>query len=357
MAKVLKVGVIGCGEAAQLLHIPSLRELADQFQIAALCDVSRTVVDGVGASLPWASRHTDAEELLRLQALDVVLLTCPNAWHAPLAIAAMQAGKHVLIEKPMCMTLREADALAETESGAGVVAQVGYMRRHAPAFEEAVALVNAEGSRINHARVGCFIGPNAAIIESTSAVIRGDDAPEAELARTKAENDARLIEAIGSADGPRALVYTLMLGLSTHDISAMRELIGMPKGVLYAAFRGRGWFYSAAFDYGDFICTFETGIDTIARVEAYVEVNMRGRTVRVDYDTPYVRHLPARLTVTEPNTKHGVTVSQGHATRGDAFVVEWRRLHDAITQGLMPKTSIADARQDLELFADMMALL
>jgi len=354
---MLKVGVIGCGEAAQLLHIPSLRELSDRFEIAALCDVSATVVDGVGASLPWASRHTDAQELLRLKALDVVLLTCPNAWHAPLAIAAMEQGKHVLIEKPMCMTLREADALAEAQQRAGVIAQVGYMRRHAPAFEEAVALVTAEAGRINHARVGCFIGPNAAIIESTSAVIRGDGAPADEIVRTRAQNDARMVEAIGSAEGPRALVYTLMLGLSTHDISAMRELLGMPKGVLYAAFRGRGWFYSAAFDYGDFVCTFETGIDTIARVEAYVEVNMRGRVVRVDYETPYVRHQPARLTVTEPKTRHGVTISQGHATRGDAFVVEWRRLHEAVTQGLTPKTSIADARQDLELFADMMALL
>ena len=128
----------------------------------------------------------------------------------------------------------------------------------------------------------------------------------------------------------------------------MRELIGLPQRVLYAATRKSGLFISAAFDYGAFVCHFETGIDAVARFDAHLEVYSDDMIVRVDYDTPYIRHLPTVLSVTEPNTGFGVSETRGYPTRGDAFVVEWSRFHHNITERRTSKSSIADARKDLE---------
>ncbi len=355
MSRILGIGVIGCGEAGQILHIPALKDLPDKFAIAAICDASRAVVDGVGIYLPAAARYTDASELLEDNSVDAVVVANPNGYHASTAIEAMNRGKHVLIEKPMCMSLREADALAEAEARTGMTVQVGYMRRYAPAFEEAVRIIEPLRDRINLARVHDVLGSNASIIRSTTAVVRGEDIPPQILEAGRRGTEAKLLEAIGTAEQPRAAVYSLLLGLSTHDLSAMRELLGVPKSVLYAAHRCDGRFISAAFDFGGFVCQFETGVDSIARFDAHIEVYTRDKVVRVEYDTPYVRHQPARLTVTAPNTVHGVSSTAGYQSRRDSFVIEWERFYEAILGGSVPKTSIADAREDLELVVQMMA--
>ena len=100
----------------------------------------------------------------------------------------------------------------------------------------------------------------------------------------------RVKEVIGVDGGPRAAAYSLLLSLSSHALSAMRELIGMPERVIYAAQHDGGRFLSAAFDYGHFTCHFEAGVDRIPHFDAHLEVYTPTEIIRVDYDTPYVRH-------------------------------------------------------------------
>lgn len=353
----LNVGIVGCGEAAQILHLPAIRDLPEQFRVSGVCDASATVLRGVGAGVPEARQFAESSDLVTNDNVDVVLITNPNVYHTDVALAAMRAGKHVMIEKPMCVTLSEADALTEAEAKYGVTVQIGYQRRYAPAFEEAVRLVKELTQPINLARVHDVIGPNASFIESTTPVIKANDIPTSVMEHAQAALAAKNIEAIGTAEGARARAYAILLGLSSHDISAMRELIGIPKRVLYAAQRKGGIFISAAFDYDGFICQFETGIDKVARFDAHLEVYSDEKIIRIDYDTPYIRHQPTVLTVTEPKTRFGASETRSHATRGDAFVVEWRRFHQNIAEKRTSKSSIADARQDLELFRDMMAVM
>lgn len=354
--KQLRIGIIGCGEVTQVMHLPSLRQLADQFAVTALCDVSETVVKTVGEQWQVARRFRDERELLALGELDAVLVANPDAYHASTALAATEAGKHVLIEKPMCMTLGEADALAAAQARAGVVVQVGYMRRYAPAFVEACRLLPELGP-IRLARVHDVLGSNALFIKDTSPVVRGDDVPPALLAEGKAKRERLLDEALGDAPEELRRVYGLLLGLSSHDLSAMRELLGMPQRVLYAAQRQGGLYLTAAFDYGDYVCQFETGVDAIPRFDAYLEVYGEQQVLRVQYDTPYVRNLPIRLMLTTANGQGGVVERSEHPAWGDAFVAEWRAFHANIVEGRQPKTGPADFRNDLELFRDMVALI
>src|SRR5262249_61422514 len=124
---------------------------------------------------------------------------------------------------------------------------------------------------IRLARVHAVIGRNPLIIEPTSRVARGTDAPTASVESLKAQQAQAIDAAIGAADEALINAYNILLGLSTHDISAMRELIGLPQRVLYAAQRWNGRFMSAAFDYGSYVCQFETGADTVPRFDARLE--------------------------------------------------------------------------------------
>ena len=273
-----------------------------------------------------------------------------------MALAAIAAGKHVLIEKPMCMTLREADEISAAQEHVGVTVQVGYMRRYAPAFVEACRLIPDLGD-IRLARVHDVLGLNSLFVTGTSQVLRGADVPADLIAAGQRLRDARLTEALGDAAPELGRAYGLMLGLSVHDISAMRELLGMPQRVLYAAQRQGGLYLSAAFDYGAYVCHYETGIDSVPRFDAHLEVYGKERVLRVQYDTPYVRNLPIRLHLTEANGKGGVVERAELPAWGDAFVAEWQAFYANVAERRAPKTPPADFRQDLELFRDMIALM
>ncbi|SCM74975.1 putative Oxidoreductase [uncultured Pleomorphomonas sp.] len=356
MSECLKVGIAGCGEVAQILHLPSLAYLPDLYRVTALCDVSRAVLDAVGSRLPWARRTTDVDELVSGNDVDIVLVASPNVFHADTALKAIAAGKHVLIEKPMCITEAEAEALAVAEKEKGVVVMVGYMRRYAPAFERAVREV-ATMEAINFARVHTVIGPNAAFIEPSSKVARGTDIPKTKIESADKALAKKLSEALGTDDPLAHKTYSLLLGLSSHDISAMRELIGQPKRVLHATRAANPTFLTVAFDYGDFVCQFETGIDQIARFDSYLAVYAQDRVVEVKYDTPYIRNQRTAFALTAAEGRHGLYRTTGHDTLEDNFVIEWRRLHDHIVNGSRPKSNIDDARQDLRIFRDIMAAL
>lgn len=263
----------------------------------------------------------------------------------------------------MCMNLMEAnDIIAASREQPHLVVQVGTMRRYAPAFELACSLLSELGE-IRLARVHDVIGKNALFIKDTSRVIRGNDIPADILAEGQHLQEKAIVEAIaiegtiGEVDPELRSVYSHLLGLSTHDISATRELLGMPQGVLYATHHRGGPYLTAAFDYGGYVCQFETGVDNIPRFDAYLEVYGTDRVLRVQYDTLYVRNLPIYLPITEANGKGGVVERVEHPSWGDPFVVEWEAFYENIAYQRTSKTSPADFRQDLELFSDMIALM
>jgi predicted dehydrogenase len=351
----LKIGIVGCGEVTQIIHIPALRHLSEMFSVVALCDISQEVLDGVAPQCGEARTYLRYQDLLQDENVDAVLVANPHVFHAEVAIAAMEAGKDVFVEKPMCMSLAEADAVAEAETRTGRTIQIGYMRRYAGAFLEAVELARQEKGKIRMARVQDVIGRNALIIEDTSRVVRALPSSEKDRAAFKQLETDRITGAIGECSTELANSYALLLGLSSHDISAMREMLGRPKAVLHATHNWDGRYITAVFDYGDFVCEFATGVDMLPRFDTFIEVYSEEVMFRLDYDTPYVRNLPAKLTVTRPHQSAGVARTESYPSRLDSFVVEWRAFHHNVTTGTRPKTTVADAREDLEIFLDIVS--
>src|SRR3989440_11068139 len=115
------------------MHLHYLRELSDRFEIAALCDLSRTVVDSVGEAYGVERRFTDWTALLEVPMDAVLVLTTGS--HEPMAVAAAQAGRHVFIEKPIALSEAEGQAIIAAGKKAGVRLMVGYMKRYDPAVE------------------------------------------------------------------------------------------------------------------------------------------------------------------------------------------------------------------------------
>jgi predicted dehydrogenase len=353
----IRVGFVGCGEVTQILHRPSLYQLSDHFEVTALCDISASILEQLGKLWSVQTLTTDHRELVARSDVDAVLVANPNAFHAEVALAAIAAGKHALIEKPMCVTRREAGQIVDAQKKSNVVVQVGYMRRYAPAFLEGCQMVKAM-NEIKFARVRDFLGLNSLIINPTSRVIRDEQLPESVKNDAKLRDEALVDEAWGGTPSPdQRRAYAVMLGLSSHDLSAMRELLGLPNKVLFAIQRGGGRYLAATFDYGPFVCQFETGIDGIARFDAHIEVYGSQKVVRIQYDTPYVRNLPIRLFVTEANAHGGVTTVDSNPAWGDPFVAEWKAFYKNITENKSPKTGPADFVHDLELFAEMARLM
>jgi predicted dehydrogenase len=353
----IRVGIVGCGEVTQIMHWPSLSQLAELYEVTALCDISPAVLETLGRRWNVGFATTDHQELVTRVDVDAVLVASPHAFHAEVTLAAIGAGKHVLVEKPMCINRREAKQIIAAQKKKRVVVQVGYMRRYAAAFLYAREAVRKMGA-IKFARVRDFLGSNALIIKQTSAVVR-DHHLSKELLQKAAERDEELVlEALdGSADQNLKNAYRLMLGLSSHDLSAMRELLGTPSKVLFAAQRANGRYLTAAFDYGSYVCQFETGVDEIPRFDAHLEVFGEQKILRVQYDTPYVRNLPIRVFTTEANGQGGVNTIDSHPAWGDPFVAEWKAFYQNVSENLKPKSGPDDFLLDLELFNEMARLM
>src|SRR3977135_3051323 len=111
MAKRLRVGVIGCGLVAQVMHLHYLRELSDRFEIAAICDLSEEVRTAMAREYAVPEHFATWQELVA-RPLDALLVLTSGS-HAPIAIAAAKAGMHVLVEKPMGFSVARGQARTE----------------------------------------------------------------------------------------------------------------------------------------------------------------------------------------------------------------------------------------------------
>jgi predicted dehydrogenase len=349
--KVLKVGIIGLGEVAQVIHLPVLASMPERYKIAALCDISPKLVQYMGEKYGVGNLYTEASELVKQDDLDVVFVLNSDEYHAECAIAAANHKKHVFIEKPMCLTEAEADAIIEAQRRNNVKMMVGYMRRYAASFVEAVKQIGGL-DHITYARVRDIIGPNSYFVKPTSHVVSFNDIPE-ELKEDRKNRAERLVkEATGlESDSPYFRFYRFLCGLSSHDLSAMREAIGMPKGILGAKLSANqgSLFFNAIFDYDKFSVTFETGVDGQGRFDAHVEVYSGSKSVKVQYDTPYIRHLPTKLFINE-TVGETYTETVIRPTFTDPYTLELRYLYDVIIQDLTPKTTPEDYKNDLAIF-------
>ena len=127
MEKKIKVGVIGVGSIAEM-HIAGYK--ADpRVELAAFCDINEERLKEKGERHGVTRLYTDVKDMVAKEELDAVSVCTWNAAHAPCTIAALEAGLHVLCEKPMAMNVAEAEAMRDTAKRSGKLLMIGFVRR------------------------------------------------------------------------------------------------------------------------------------------------------------------------------------------------------------------------------------
>ena len=151
--KILNIGLIGCGEVAQVVHIPTFLFMRSYFRITYLCDVSAAALRHAAGKIPNSSQITrDPAELCASDAVDAVVVANSDEYHAAHAILALQHNKHVLVEKPVALNKRDALAIEDAERHSKGKVMVGYMRRYAAPFEDVIREIGGL-DKILYARV------------------------------------------------------------------------------------------------------------------------------------------------------------------------------------------------------------
>lgn len=154
MGKV-KVGIIGTGSISNL-HMSGYA-LLENVEVVAACDINEERVKEFAQKYNIPYTFTDYNEMLKMEELDAVSVTAWNNIHAPASIAALNAGKHVLCEKPLALNAEQASEMVEASHKSGKILMVGFCRRfgdNAKALKELIN--NGDLGNIYYAKTGCL---------------------------------------------------------------------------------------------------------------------------------------------------------------------------------------------------------
>jgi len=350
----LRVAVVGAGGIAQMMHLPTLAERPDLFRIAGLADVDRSVLEAVGGRYGVTLRTTDYRELLARKDVEAVLLASSGS-HREAAIRALQAGKHVLVEKPVGWSLRETEEVARVARRSRSVLMVGYHKRYDPAYRrareevrgmrdlrlvEATVLHPDDGAyRTHHA----LLPPRAPSETPEEAMDRG-----AETEATASPLAVTLRETAGVGASASHLVATSMLWQSLiHDVNALRGILGEPEEVLAAHTWRHGLAQTSLTRFPGnarvlLTWVFLHGLKHYEERLLFVSPEKRLSLV---FPSPYLRHAPTPLLV--ERMEGGELVEERRTVSyEEAFRVELHHFRQCVREGRKPETSIEDALGD-----------
>jgi predicted dehydrogenase len=127
----IKIGIIGCGGIAGQKHFPGMSREKD-VELVAFCDIVRERAEKGAKEFgtPDAKVYEDYKELLSDASIDAVHVLTPNVSHCEITVAALEAGKHVLCEKPMAATTADAKKMLDARDKTGKLLTIGYQYRH-----------------------------------------------------------------------------------------------------------------------------------------------------------------------------------------------------------------------------------
>ena len=130
--RIVKVGIIGCGGIANGKHMPSLKQLPG-VELVAFCDIIAERAEAAKATYgtPDAKVYADYKELLADESIEVVHVCTPNRSHSFITVDALDAGKHVMCEKPMAINSAEAKKMLDAQKRSGKKLTIGYQSRQA----------------------------------------------------------------------------------------------------------------------------------------------------------------------------------------------------------------------------------
>lgn len=342
----LRVGLVGTGLIAQVMHLHYLTELADRFEIAAVCDIAEDGARACAERYGIPAVFTDWQEMLR-HPLDAVLVLTSGS-HAPIAVAAARAGLHVFTEKPMCFSVDEGREMVAAAEQAGVTLMVGYPKRYDPAFarfqKEAAQL---DGVRLM--RVTTFESPLQPYVEHYPLLPR-TPAPADVIKRLAEDTERRITAAIGKSTSLERNVYHLvLLDTLVHELNTIRGVLGEPDRLDYVSLREDC--VTVMLRFGELpVALHWIDLPGIAQYAMEFAFYAPDRRLRLSFPSPFLRSAPAVLDI------DGGDSGSARAWRTEELVSyesgfkhELIAFHNSAVSRIAPVTSGRDGLRDIAL--------
>lgn len=353
----VRVGVVAGGLIAQAMHIPNLSALRERFEIAALAEPSRTVREALGARYGIKGLHADYRGLLDAGGLDAVVICSPAGTHAEVAIAALDAGLHVFVEKPMCITLTDADAIIAARDRADRVVQVGTMKRYDPAYERLLEELPATADELRYLSV--VVNDPEFVPYFGEEIVRGSDVPADVIEATRRGEAEQVEAAVGSGhpDVVRAFSESF-LGSLLHDLNAvhgMLEHMGtpLPAKVVGGAWWNEGRAVSGSMQLANGTHCDGTWIQLLDTYEYRETISLFFDTsVRtLHFPSPWLRQYPTVYRRSEAaGASNDVRIAESY---DEAFVRELVHFHGCVVDGTPCRTPPEQARLDIDVLTQM----
>jgi predicted dehydrogenase len=342
----LRVGVVGCGLIAQVMHLPYLRELTDLYEVVAICDLSESVVAACAQRFGVERTFRDWRALVA-EPLDAVFVLTSGS-HAPVTIAAAQAGRHVLVEKPMCFSVVEGQQMLEAADSAGVKLMVGYPLRYDPAYQRLTQEL-AELDDLRLVRVTTLESPLQPYV-AHYPLHRVADVPAELRAAGLADEEGRLTAAIGAEDDLARWAYrSVLLDTLVHEFNTVRGALGEPDQLAFADLSRHA--ATTILSFGGVQCVIAwVDLPGIARYEMEFAFYAPGRRLTLSFPSPFLRSMPSLLTIEGGDVGSSRSWSTTEVVSyEEAFKRELIAFHDFVARDREPLTPGVDGLRDIAL--------
>src|SRR5207245_11724073 len=157
-ARLLRIGVVGAGPISQAAHFEACRK-ARNAELYAICDLAADLVTNMAAIHHPHVTYLDYDEMLADPNVEAVLVATADQFHIAMASRALAAGKHVLVEKPLGVSVEECEALRQQVQASGLVLQVGTMKRFDPASPSHTSSSRKRSDNSSRSKPGTEIRP------------------------------------------------------------------------------------------------------------------------------------------------------------------------------------------------------
>jgi len=292
----MKVGIVGCGFVTQSMHLPNLIELIGRENIS-LCDISKDLLEKVSKKYGISSTHATEEDLVTRRDIDAVMICTPDALHFAGAMNALKEGKHVFVEKPLCLASRDSSRLIETAKESNLILQVGYNKRFNPGYmagkQEFQGMKDIILIRVHN------LVDNRRIAKELYQIETGTVPEEAGAAISK-ETERQIQLELGDVDALAREAYLFLMFVTSHHLDALRDIFGDPAAVLHTnvwKVREKVNLISALQYPNGARCNIESGQTERKFRDEEICAYSPDETVRLIWANPFIKNAPAILRV------------------------------------------------------------
>lgn len=353
-ARQLRVGLVGAGLVGQAEHAFYLWEERERFAFVALADASASVRAALKERYGLTEVHAEIGGLLAA-GLDALVIAAPDPFHPDFAIAALDAGLHVMCEKPLALTVAGCDRIAAARDRSGRVLQVAYMKRHDPAYRRALELLPESIAEVKLISVEVN-DPDHLPFVAHLPMTWPDDLPAALREQSRTASAAQLREAAGrplDEAGARALSNGFLSAL-VHDVAILHGILRHFGGELPAQAdhgtlfdEGRGVQLGVALPGGGRVSMTHLNLPGVPDHTERISIYCTDRIIELTFPSPYLRHLPTRLTLRRGDGG-SLETREFRVSYEEAFREQLRAFHAAACGEAPVQTPLEQARRDIE---------